>query len=651
MKTIFIFLLSCTTAISVLAQTVSTVTINIRGNNNEAIVIDNKEYVVYNDYSTNTNTPIVVSNLQSGQHTLQIKRSDEVNPSSTVFTTRTGYDLQIIITANGSVQLRETKWKPDNNNNTGLNVVAMSDADFNNLYSSIRNQWRSANRMTMVSDAFANTTYYFTTTQAKQLIQLINNQSNRFTLAKASYRSITDPTNFTQLYDLLNSQAYRDQLADYVSNYNAGSSSTAMTSARFNTIYRTAQRQATLNSKVSYIYNAFTNTNNYFTVAQAKQLVQLAPDEANRLYLAKISYRSIIDRMNFSQMNTLLNNQSSRNELTTFVSTYNDSNPVYTKVAMKDVDFNTLYRDIQNRYGVGAKISALTNVFATGNYYFTTAQVKQLIQLVSAESNRLDLAKASYDNIIDQANFSQLYDIFSSSSRNELEAYIRNSQTNPVYTPPVYTKVAMKEVDFNALYLDIQNRYGLGAKMSALANVFATENYYFTTAQVKQLIQLVSSESNRLDLAKASYDNIVDQANFSQLYDIFSSSSRNELEVYVRNNQTNPVYTPPVYTKTPMSNSSFTTLYNDVRSTFGLGAKMSRLTDIFENETNYFTVAQAKQLIQLVSAESNRLELAKSAYGNVTDPENFNLMYDLLTSQASKNELSTYVNTYSYNRQ
>jgi len=168
---------------------------------------------------------------------------------------------------------------------------------------------------------------------------------------------------------------------------------------------------------------------------------------------------------------------------------------------------------------------------------------------------------------------------------------------------------------------------------------------------VKQLIQLVSSESNRLDLAKASYDNVVDQTNFSQLYDMFSSNSRNELEVYIRNNQTNPGYTPPVYTKTPMSNSSFTTLYNDVRSTFGLGAKMSRLTDIFANEINYFTVAQAKQLIELVSAESNRLELAKSAYGNITDPANFNLMYDLLTTQASKNELSTYVNTYSYNRQ
>lgn len=542
MKTISLFLVSCTVAASVISQTVSTVTINVRGNNNEAIIIDGREYVVSNDYNTNTNTPIVVSNLQSGQHTLQIRRINEVNPSSTVFTIRNGYDLQITITANGSVQSKEIKWRADNN--IAEYATPMSAADFNTLYNSVRSQWRNSNKVTLVSDAFANKSNYFTTAQAKQLIQLINNQSNRFTLAKAAYRGITDPVNFTQMYDVFNSQSYRDQLADYVSTYNAGSSSTAMTNAAFNTLYKTAKRQSTVNSRVSYIYNAFANTNNFFTVSQARRLILLVPDEPNRLYLAKISYRSIIDRNNFSQMSALLNSQANRNELSTFVSTYDDSNPVYTRIAMKDDDYNVLYRDIQNRFG-------------------------------------------------------------------------------------------------------------LGAKMSALQNVFANENYYFTAAQARQLIQLVSSESNRLELAKASYDNIVDQVNFNQLYDVFSSTtSRNELEVYVRDYQnTTPGSTTPAYTnRTPMSSTSFNTLYNNVKNTWGFGAKMSELTEIFDNDSYYFTVAQAKQLIQLVSSESNRLQLAKSAYGNITDPQNFNLMYEVLTSQSSKNELSTFVNTYSYNR-
>lgn len=542
MKTISLFLVSCVMATAVISQTVSTVTINVRGNNNESIIIDGKEYVVNNDYNTNTNTPIVVSNLQAGQHTLQIKRTNEVNPSSTVFTIRNGYDLQITITANGSVQSKEIKWRTDNT--TAEFATPMSAADFNTLYNDVRSQWRNANKVTLLSDAFANTSNYFTTAQAKQLIQLVNNQSNRFTLAKAAYRSITDPVNFTQMYDVLNSQSYRDQLAAYVSTYNAGSSSTAMTNAAFNSLYKTAKRQSTVNSRVSYIYNAFINTNNFFTVSQARQLVQLVPDETNRLYLAKISYRSIIDRNNFSQMSALLTSQTSRNELNTFVNSYDDSNPVYTRIAMKDDDYNVLYRDIQNRFGLGAKMEALQTVFANESYYFTVAQARQLIQLVSSESNRVELAKASYDNIVDQVNFNQLYDVLSSTAaRNEVEAYVRDYQnTTPGSVTPVYTN------------------------------------------------------------------------------------------------------------RTPMSSTSFNTLYNNVKNTWGFGAKMSELTEIFDNESYYFTVAQAKQLIQLVSSESNRLQLAKSAYGNITDPQNFNLMFEVLTSQSSKNELSTFVNTYSYNR-
>src|SRR4026208_118153 len=132
MKTLSIFFVACTMTIAAIAQTTSTVTVNVRGTNNESLIIDGQTYSVTNDNNTNTNTPIVVSNLQAGQHTLQIRRNDEIDPSSTVFTVRNGYDLQIIITANGSVQLRETKWKTDNT--TGQYMVAMNTTDFNNLY-------------------------------------------------------------------------------------------------------------------------------------------------------------------------------------------------------------------------------------------------------------------------------------------------------------------------------------------------------------------------------------------------------------------------------------------------------------------------------------------------------------------------------------
>jgi hypothetical protein len=147
-------------------------------------------------------------------------------------------------------------------------------------------------------------------------------------------------------------------------------------------------------------------------------------------------------------------------------------------------------------------------------------------------------------------------------------------------------------------------------------------------------------------LAKNAYDNIVDLTNYSQLYDLFTSTAmKNDLTTFVSNMQNGTTTT----VKIAMPESTFRDMYSQVQLTFGFGAKYSRLTQIFNTETNYFTVAQAKQLIQLVSSESNRLELAKLSYNNITDPTNFSQLYDILSSQASRNELAAYVSSNAYN--
>lgn len=178
-------------------------------------------------------------------------------------------------------------------------------------------------------------------------------------------------------------------------------------------------------------------------------------------------------------------------------------------------------------------------------------------------------------------------------------------------------------------------------KFTALTDIFANATYYFTTDQAERLIRLVSSETNRLQLAKSSYSHITDPANFSQLYDVFSTqSSRNELDVYVRNYNGNTG--TDVY-RIPMADVDFNALYNRISNTYGFGAKMSALTDVFANASNFFTVAQAEKLIRLVSSETNRLQLAKQSYSHITNPANFSDLYDMFGSQASVNELKLYI--------
>jgi hypothetical protein len=90
--------------------------------------------------------------------------------------------------------------------------------------------------------------------------------------------------------------------------------------------------------------------------------------------------------------------------------------------AMNDYDFNQLLQKIQKQW-LG-KISSAKE--AVNNNYFNTYQVKQVLQIFSSESDRLELVKLSYKNVVDQQNFRQLYDLFSYESQSELDRYIRD---------------------------------------------------------------------------------------------------------------------------------------------------------------------------------------------------------------------------------
>jgi hypothetical protein len=267
------------------------------------------------------------------------------------------------------------------------------------------------------------------------------------------------------------------------------------------------------------------------------------------------------------------------------------------------------------------------------------AQAKKLIPLVTSETNRLELSKTAYKVLVDRGNYTQFNDfLISSTNRNALVSYVNNY--NGISAG---SSLAMSEADYNRLYQSVSSSWTSASKFNLVLDAFKTGTNYFTTAQVKQLLTLISSENDKLSLAKNSYDNIVDLANYTQLYDLFTSAtSRNDLAGFVTSMQNGGVATT---VKIPMSETEFKSLSTDLKLTFGVGAKYSALTSIFNKETNYFTVAQAKQLIQMVSSESNRLELAKLSYNNITDPTNFSQLYDIFSSQASKNELIAYVNS------
>jgi hypothetical protein len=146
-------------------------------------------------------------------------------------------------------------------------------------------------------------------------------------MAKASLRSITDPANITQLYNVFSTQARRDELAAYVRAYNNGTAGntgttptyrTAMTDANFTALLNETSRMWLPGAKKTAVLNAFATSGNYFTALQARQLIALDNDEPDRLDMAKASYKTLVDPQNFSQVYSLFTNQAYVNDLTNF---------------------------------------------------------------------------------------------------------------------------------------------------------------------------------------------------------------------------------------------------------------------------------------------------------------------------------------------
>ena len=529
MKQVSIYLFILFTALSVHAQqpvSSSTVTISVYGNKNLRVSVDGKEYNLFNTIVSGSKSTLTINNLEMGQHTLLFNRTDQPSNRTgrinTSFNLRYKFDMLIKLNGNGSLELIETL-KP----RMVDNPVPMSQADFTNLSRNVRYQRSVTARRTIIANAFNVTNNYFTSNQVAQLLQLINAENYRLELAKLSYRSITDRSNFDQLYYLLNSQSSRNELEDYVNNYQDDSDEdvqdVAMSDANFNNLYQSIQQQWPVSTQMNSLINAFNATNNYFSTYQASPLIQLVNTENSRLQLAKLSYRSIIDRNNFNQIYNLLSSQSSKNELTAYVNNYQDGDN--EDLAMSDANFNNLYQSIQQQWPVSTQMNSLTNAFNATNNYFSTYQASRLIQLVNAENNRLQLAKLSYRSIIDRNNFNQIYNLFNSqSSKNELAAYVNNYQEDG------NQNVVMSDANFNNLYQSIQQQWPVSTQMNSLTNAFNATNNYFSTYQASRLIQLVYAENNRLQLAKLSYRVILDRNNFNQIYNLLSSqASKNEL--------------------------------------------------------------------------------------------------------------------------
>jgi Domain of unknown function (DUF4476) len=103
----------------------------------------------------------------------------------------------------------------------------------------------------------------------------------------------------------------------------------------------------------------------------------------------------------------------------------NRNNDRNTVRPMADQPFTSLLETLKNETFENTRLNLAKQV--GDQNYFTTVQVKQVLQLFTFENSRLDLAKYLYKNTVDKEVYFQLYDVFTySQSKDALSSYTRD---------------------------------------------------------------------------------------------------------------------------------------------------------------------------------------------------------------------------------
>lgn len=494
MKPLYLCLLGIVLASWLRAQTVTLQFIGANKSRQYEVIIDGASYLSADAVGDGKTKMLTMNNLSEGSHELALYNAGTADKKrentlyKNTFQLRKGYDVAIVVKANGTVSISETKNEQTAVSTGSYNAaMAMNSSDFDHLARSVRGKLMQSAKATTLQSAFENTTYYFSTDQVSHLLAYITSEPKRLELAKTVYPRVVDAANYRQLNDLFSNESLRSELDFFLRNTTitplAGASSVDNTSA--------------VTAPVA--------------VAEPKEKEEaISTQKQNEV-------KSPASEVHLKE-----------------VDVYNGRTPVSNK------SYNQLQRKVKSQRTQQGKVSVLTSAFQREGSYLTTTQLRELITPITAEADRLTLTKLAYSHTADTANFKTLYDLFDDRySQMEMDHFIRSSNPNTkVVASNAYAyRVPISEAEYSHLDLKVQFQMRQPDRVAEIKKAFSS-HHYFTEEQIRQWLSLVTTEGDRLALAKLAYQRINDPTTFASLYDLFSNEdNRKDLEQYVAANR------------------------------------------------------------------------------------------------------------------
>ena len=348
---------------------------------------------------------------------------------------------------------------------------------------------------------------------------------------------------------------------------------------------------------------------------------------------------------------------------------------------LSEADFEKMRKEVEEQSFDSKRLIKAKEL--SDAHYLYVSQIKAILEALSLEGNRLEYAKYAYSTTLDAENYKTLVDNFRmSANKEDLTNFLskREPPVVPKAAPKTEEKVAINETatktssstttttsskttvttgptpmtdqDFAAAKGKVEKESFESSKVRRVKQI--SDANYLLSSQVKELLEVLSFESSRLEYSKYAYPKTYDQANYEIVKEgLKHSKSRDELGAFLKK-QTVTDYTPKEVvveesTKTStttsegtptktvaqgISETDFAQAKNQIAGQSSDSKKLEKAKSI-AGRTG-LTTAQAKSITDLFLFEENRLEFVKHAYANIVDKENFAQIKEALEKESHK---------------
>jgi hypothetical protein len=198
---------------------------------------------------------------------------------------------------------------------------------------------------------------------------------------------------------------------------------------------------------------------------------------------------------------------------------------------MADSDFNLYVRDVAGKPAEAEKYDVAMNL--AGTICFTTSQIMKMVTLLQLEQNRYNVLIRAYEAVYDEGNFDSAVQVFAHMpNRKMFQDYIQNKRA--VVGMPVPVPCELNDQIFGRMKNVFAQESSSSARVQIVKDQLPRYNCY-TSVQIKQIVVLFNSGSDKLEISKFAYDFVTDKNNyFFEISPLINSSmDRQALSNYI----------------------------------------------------------------------------------------------------------------------